>query len=317
MKNDLYIGYLKYSGQSVENGCLDAKKAAEALIGFDQALRFFVENDLPELKGKSFEIPVRIQAGSWEALIPTTIGQWITTAFGIAATAYLTGATSKLAEKDFKDKGLVDVFREALKMLQWIIRLSIHLKGVSVKAIKNIRWEDDNKTVLLPDINGKYIKVPTEVLQKYIQIPPKFLSKMARLIQADREMKIGVIENGIREEVNITITEKYFFTDEEADLTEIIFPELVHGQMVKLAGEITRGNEKTNSMGLEYNGHILSCNPDKGSIVAFKEALFSKCKVMGVISRVSESGLPDAKKPRIIFSQIIPLKPDDDNPTLF
>jgi hypothetical protein len=317
MKNDAYIGYLKYSGQSVENGCLDAKKTAEALIGFDQALRYFVENDVPELKGKSFEIPIRIRAGSWEALIPTTIGQWITTAFAIVATAYLTGAASKLAEKDFKDKGLLDVFRSALRMLQWIIRLGIHLKGVSVKAIKNIRWEDNNETVLLPDINGKYIRVPREVLQKYIQIPPKFLSKMARLIQADREMEIGVIENGTREEVRITISEKYFFTDEEADLTDAIFPELAHGQMVELIGEITRGNEKTNSIGLEYNGHILSCSPEKGSIVAFKEALFIKCKVIGVINRVSESGLPDAKKPRIIFSQIIPLKQDDDNPKLF
>jgi len=317
MQDDLYIGYLKYSGKSVESGCLDAKKAAEALIGFDQTLRYFVENDLPDLRGKQFEIPVRIQAGSWEALVPTTIGQWITAAMGITATAYLTSAASKLAEKDFKDKGLLDVFRDALKMLQWVIKLGIHLKGVSVKTLRNIRWDDNNKTVLLPDSQGKYIKVPTEVLQKYMIIPPKFLSKMAHLIQTDREMKIGVIENGARKEVNITMSEKYFFTDEEEDLTDMLFPELAHGKNVELIGWITRGNEKTNSIGFEYNGHILSCNPEKGSIVAFKNTLFSKCRIVGVINRVSESGLPDAKKPRIVFSQIIPLKSDDDNPKLF
>jgi len=317
MSDDQYIGYLKYAGKSVENGYLDAKKTAEALVGFDETLRYFVENDFPELKGKPFEIPVRIQSGSWEALIPVTIGQWVTTATGIAATAYLTSAAAKLAETDFKDKGIADVFRSALKMLQWIIRLSVHLKGISVKAVKNIRWEDNNEIVLIPDDVGNSIKVPRKVLQKYMEISPKFLSKMARLIQAEREMKIGVIENGKREEVNITISEKYYFTDEESDLTEAILPELVHGHSVELEGEITRGNEKTNSIGFEYQGHILTCHPEKGSIVAFKQALFRKCRISGVINRIAESGLPNSKKPRIVFTAIIPIDKDENVPELF
>jgi len=317
MEDSQYIGYLKYSGQSVEGGYLDARKTAEALIGFDESLRFFVEDDFPELKGRSFEIPVRIQTGSWEALIPTTIGQWIAVALGIVATSYLTGAASKLGENDFKDKHLVDVFRGALKMLQWCIRINIHLKGVSVKAIKNIRWENNNEIVSVPDSNGEYIKVPRKILQKYMEIPPKFLSKMARLIQAEREMKIGVIENGKREEVKVTISEKYYFTDEEGDLTEAVFPELIHGQNVELEGEITRGNEKTNSIGFEYQGHILTCYPEKGSIVLFKHALFRKCKISGAINRMSEAGLPDSKKPRIIFTTITPVDKEDNNLRFF
>lgn len=311
MKDELYIGYLKYSGQSVEGGYLDVKKMADALIGFDESLRFFVENDFPELKGKTYEIPVRIQAGSWEALIPVTIGQWIKTALGIAATAYLTGAAAKLAENDFKDKHVVDIFRSALKMLQWVIRLNVHLKGISIRAVKNIRWKDNNETVLIPDSNGKYIDVPIKVLQKYMEIPPKFLSKMARLIQAEREMRIGIIENGKREEVKVTISEKYYFTDEESDLTEAILPDLAHGQVIELEGEITRGNEKTNSIGFECQGHILTCYPERGSIVAYKDTLFRKCKISGVISRIAESGLPNSRKPRIIFSNITPLEEKD------
>ena len=45
MADDQYIGYLKYSGHSVNDGCLDARKAANALIGFDESLRFFIEDD--------------------------------------------------------------------------------------------------------------------------------------------------------------------------------------------------------------------------------------------------------------------------------
>ncbi len=317
MADDQYIGYLKYSGHAVEDGYLDAKKTAEALIGFDETLRFFVESDLPELRGKSFEIPVKIQAGSWEALIPVTIAQWVKTAIGSAVTAYLIKAASTVAQNDFKDKHLVDVFRDALKMLQWIIRLGIHLKGLSIKEIKGVRWENNNEIILIPDGKGEFIKVPKRVLEKYIAIPTKFLSKMARLIQAEREMKIGVIQNGKREEVGITYSEKYYFTNEEDDLIETILPELVHGKTIELEGETTRGNEKTNSMGFEYKGHVLNCIPEKGSIVSFKQTLFRKCRIVGVINRMSKSGLPNAKKPKIIFSQIIPLEPDDKNLKLF
>ena len=183
MADDQYIGYLKYSGHSVNDGCLDARKAANALIGFDESLRFFIEDDFPELKGKSFEIPVKIQAGSWEAFIPSTIAEWVGTAFGISGAAYLAAAASQIAQNDFKDKRIVDIFRDALRMLQWVVRLGIHLKGLSVKEIKGIRWKKDNTIALIPDGKGEFIEVPTEILEKYIKTPPKILSKMAKLIE--------------------------------------------------------------------------------------------------------------------------------------
>ena len=41
-QEEKYIGYLKYSGKSIEDGLLDARKSAEALLGFDEILRYFV-----------------------------------------------------------------------------------------------------------------------------------------------------------------------------------------------------------------------------------------------------------------------------------
>jgi len=302
MSETSYIGYLKYSGASVKDGYLDATKTAEALLGFDKALRFFVEDSLPELKGKPFEIPVRIQKGSWEALIPTSIGQWIAT-FGIATT------TNPFL--------FSDAFREALKMMQWAIQICVHLQGESVKTIRKIGW-GDNDTIPITNSAGKTLEVPKKYFDKYSEMPPKYLSQMARLVQDDREMKIGVMEGGRRVETGITMAEKYFFTEEEEELTEVLFPELVHGQVVNLNGVTTRGNLKTNSMGLEYKGHILSCTPERGSVAVFKHALYCTCTITGVVNRKSDfSGLLDAKKPKITFSSIVPINRKSSQLELF
>lgn len=38
-----YLGYLKYDGDAVEEGVMDARLSAEALLGFDEAFRYFVK----------------------------------------------------------------------------------------------------------------------------------------------------------------------------------------------------------------------------------------------------------------------------------
>ena len=60
-----YLGFLEYPGEQVAAGLLDARKSARALIGFDHALRFFLEREHPALRDVDFEIPVRVRTGSW------------------------------------------------------------------------------------------------------------------------------------------------------------------------------------------------------------------------------------------------------------
>ena len=55
MDDEKYLGYLKYSGELVDRGFFDARKSAQALIGFDEAIRFFVGEQTPELKQADFE----------------------------------------------------------------------------------------------------------------------------------------------------------------------------------------------------------------------------------------------------------------------
>ena len=122
MPNNEEIGFLKYQGKLVSDGIIEAKVAARALNGFDGALRFFINQEEPKLADIELPIPVQMRKGSWEIHIPSSVEQWILSGAGIAVTAYFTKAASKLAEKDFKDVGLKDVFKKALKGIQWLVR---------------------------------------------------------------------------------------------------------------------------------------------------------------------------------------------------
>jgi hypothetical protein len=85
----------------------------------------------------------------------------------------------------------------------------------------------------------------------------------------------------------------------------VLFPELKHGMNVVLDGEVTRGNETTNSIGFRYNDHILTAYPKTGSVVRYKSTLFLKAKIFGTISRVDELGKIAANRPKIIFDDIV------------
>jgi hypothetical protein len=115
---------IRYCGQLVEDGLLDARKSAQALYGFDEAVRFFAICQSSEFKDIDFDLPVRIRQGSWEALIPDAIF-WLKatvgTAVGAAATAYSIKAAQKMAEHDFDNIGLKTVLKKSLEAIQWVI----------------------------------------------------------------------------------------------------------------------------------------------------------------------------------------------------
>jgi hypothetical protein len=279
-----FIGYLKYTGSSVEEGFMDARKAARALLSFDEAIRFFVKEDISELANSDFEIPVRMRKGSWEALIPDTIGKWIMTGAGIAATTYITTGAKKLAENDFKDASLTKAFLKALLCIQWFIKIGKHLGTVAHKKFTNLRWQNGNQEVGIPNANNEYLFVPSGMINLFVISSPKMLVGIAELIESDRELHIGIIEAGKTIETSISIEHKFIFAPTDAP-DEILFPELKHGQYVELEGDITRGNENSNTLGFRYNDHILTCCPGHGSIVKYKETLFLRSKVIGSISR--------------------------------
>lgn len=311
-----YLGYLKYYGAKVDDGFLDAKKAANALIGFDEILRYFVYQESSSFQDIDFEIPVRIEKGSWLAYIPDTIQEWILTGGGLTATAYATTAAKKMAEHDFKEIGFKTIFKKAFKSICWVVKLASHLGTTKKENFENLKFRNNNTEVGILNEKGDLVYVPVETLELYKKCPDSLFSKVAQIIEEEREMEIGLKDSENTKAI-IKYTDKSIFHKEDEEDEEIVLPELIHGQNIELEGHTTRGNEKTNTLGFLYSEHVLTCKPKSGSIVSYKVNLFDNCLIKGVVDRLDKFGNFKEKKPRIIFTELIKIKPYNQQQTLF
>lgn len=91
------VGFIKYSGDGTTDGVIDAAAAGSALLGLDDALRFFNRQQSTDLSDVSYEIPVRTVAGSWKAIVLASVGAVV----GAFALSYARKAGEKMAENDF------------------------------------------------------------------------------------------------------------------------------------------------------------------------------------------------------------------------
>jgi hypothetical protein len=313
-EEEKYIGYIKYEGRLVEEGLMDARKQAQALLGFDYALRYFIGRQAPNFKNLDFEIPVRVQRGSWEALIPETAAGWVQAGLGVVATAYFAKAAQKMAEKDFSDFGIKDLFKNAISAIKWFAKIGKHMGDIAIRAFEDVKFSDDNQLIGIRNADGEYLYVPKEILDLYVSCSPRLLEKLAENIEDGRELKIGSISEGERDEVSITKDEKgIFYEGEEEPDEDFLFPELVHGDDIVLDGEVTRENKTSNSMGFKYEDHILTAYPESGNIVPYKPLLFLKCRLYGTVSRLDEKGRIAARRPKLVFSHLEPLETEDND----
>ncbi len=299
------LGYIKYSGKLVRDGYLDARKSAQALLGMDEAVRFFVFQQAPELRTADFEFPVKVKRGSWEIVI------------GGILLAYGAKAAQKMAENDFKNIGLIDVFKKALSAIQWMIRIGKHMGDLTIKKFENVKFKDNNTLIGIRNSQGEFLYVPKEFLEFYASASPNLLKKITEVVEEERSLSVGIYDGNAVIEETVTRRHRQIFTNEVEEPGEVLFPELEHGQAVMLEGELTRGNEMSNTVGIGYQGHILTGVPEVGSIVRFKPSLFLRCNIYGRVSREDEKGRLDARRPRIIFTRIESLESDDDNQQLF
>jgi len=303
-----FVGFVKYDGKRLESGAFDARKSAKALIGFDEALRHFILAQAPDLRDIEFEIPVRIERGSWIASIPTDISTLFQLGLGIAATAYVTNAAKKMAEKDFDGVGFKDIFKTALEALKWVARIGKHLGNLDKRQFDDVKFTENNEFIGIPNASGEYLFLPAKYLELYARCNPKILEKLAANIDTETTLSIGVVVDGKIDQEFITAREKSIFSDEDEELTdELLFPEFVHGAVVSLTGEVTRENKTSQSMGFKYQGHILTAYPESRNIVPYKPMLFETCRLVGVIDRIDEKGRIGAKRPKLIFSSLEPI----------
>ncbi len=317
MEDEKYIGYIKYSGESVKDGLFDMRKSAEALLGFDEILRYFILQEDPTLKEIDFEIPVRIRKGSWEALIPTGLAIWF-------AKDYLSSIAKEAGKNGFLDSGpakdLEKIFKVSIKSAQWIIKIASHVGSLTKRKFENIKFRNNNEQIGIPNDNNEYLYVPKKYFDLFEKCPENIFAKNSKIIEKERILEIGLYGQENVEKVIITEKEKSIFYT-QSNNNEIILPELKHDQFVELDGEITRATESTNSIGFRYKEHTLVCKPKSGDIAQFKNQIispesdhfFPKIKINGKVSRKDKNGDFKEKKPQIFFSKITPLITEEKN----
>ena len=181
-----FIGSMKFNGELVKDGFLDSKKSAQAILGFDEAVRFFILQQAPDLEEFEFEFPVKIQSGSWEVLIPGNIAEWIQTALGVGATGYVLKAVQKMADRDFENFGFKDLFIKALLAIQWTIKIGKHIGDLTIKTFTNLKFKNDNQEIGIPNSEGDYLFIPKEYFEYYIDTHPKLLSNIIELVDDER-----------------------------------------------------------------------------------------------------------------------------------
>ena len=308
-QEEKYIGYLRYSGKSIESGLLDARKAAEALLGFDQILRHFLLEEDPTLESIDFEIPVRIKHGSWEALIPEIIDKIISWETAMAVYGISTArkaATDGLFETGTA-KDIKALFRHSLKSIQWVIKITSH-------KFKNIKEEVNGQEtfIVITNDENQTLKIPKKYFDSFIKCPKGLFEKNARIVEPERTLELGLFENNKEVKVPISEKNKTLFYKKE-DKEEIILPELKHDQIISIEGEIVRATENRNSIGLSYKGYTLDCKPESGKIARYKNKivsreqghLFLKVCIQGKIDRMDGNR---EKRPVILFSKITEIK---------
>lgn len=306
------LGFIKYEGRLVAEGVMDARKQAGALLGLDQALRFFISKQVPELRDLDFEIPVKVEKGSWVALVPETAAGWAQAGLGVVATAYFTKAAQRMADRDFENVGFKDVLVNSISAIKWFAKIGKHLGSVAVKKFEDVIFASDNSLIGIKNSRGEVLYVPKDILDVYVSTSPKLLERIAINIEEGRELRIGSNVNGHVDEVVVDVRDKWIFCKSPEELEDgVTLPELVHGDEVVLEGEVTRENKTTNSMGFKYKGHILTSYPQMGSIVPYKDILFLKCRIYAVVSRMDEDGFITAKRPKLYFASIEPLGVQD------
>lgn len=302
---DSIVGYLKYEGISVQEGIMNAADIVSSLDGFSQAIQFYVKKTNSQYENIKLDIPVKVQQGCIEYIVP--ILKW-------SIVAYAAGAIAQIAQNDFKDVNSKDIFLFPIKCISYIIKIAKHLGRIEKNPKIHFSIQDPFVTIYNDD--GHKIIVPKDIFKLYLETPSYLLAKMANIVNSERILEVGYIdEKTTIHKETITCKEKHIFSDENEEGD--ILPELVHGANVEIEGEITKGNSSTNRLGIKYKEKILTCIPAQTSIKHYKDCIFRKCKIYGIIDRKDEFGNITEKKPKIIFFKLIPLEDSSIQPTLF
>lgn len=302
------VGYIKYSGRDVERGVIDAGSAGSALIGLDETLRYFNAQQSPDFANLQYDLPIQTRAGSWEVIV---LGG-LATVGGAFALGYAKKAGEKLAENDFKNVGLKDILTKSLSATKTLAKVVMHTRRSRGWESARFSMENVDAQVVLLNDHGRELFIPAEYFRWYQQMPPNLLVRMTSVVRKERVLSIGLAHDSPEDEVTVLEADKPLFeppSDDELE-EDFLFPELIHGNQATLEGRLIRGNEASNTVGLEYQGHVINCVPAHGSVRQYKPALFLRCRVTGRVNRLAKSRFVADRRPTLIVEKVVPLEKD-------
>jgi len=300
------VGFISYEWEGAPSGVIDASAGGQALLGLDDAIRYFNRRQSPGFGVTPYEIPVLTGSGSWIAVVLGVIAI-PATAFGMA---YAKKAGEKMAEKDFANIGFRDVASRSMDALVKLVRL-VKSKGGKLDVRKlEVTWSSDATEATIRTGDGDSFVVPAEYLQWYSSLPATTLKRLTSPVAPGRRMTVGARQSdGSIDTVSFEDRDRQLLVSNELEMeSEFLFPELEHGLEVVLEGIVTRGNQSTNSMGLQYQGHILNCTPETGSVKRFKPALFEQCRVYATVNRHVSSLTALDYRPTLLVSDVVSLE---------
>ena len=290
-----FLGYIRVDGPDIEGDHVDLQTIKHAVDGTDRMLRHFLGRHASLDPQAKVNFPIEIRRGCWEIVIPVTAA--LTYVVGRPVSTYLNEAAKELAKNDTHGKTTKDVIVAAIKSAQHAVRIAKHLGTMKHKHQLDARVRNADH-IEIKNSNGETVVVTKKALEDYQTAPKDTFSDLSYPAVNERSVRIGYVEAGKAVDQVITsgVRDIFYYPEEEK---EELFPELKHGMAVDLEGLVTRGNQRTNTIGFEYKGHILTCLPINNYVSNFLQAHYKKCTMRGMVSR--ENNGEEIGRPRIHF----------------
>lgn len=316
--------FIKFEGEDIVDGVLGARDSINALEGFDTLMRGLLEREIPELKSIQYDIPVKIQEGSWELSIPENIFEiagfvkkcGIPDLIGVSFFVYIMRMASIAADKGLLETGLARDLKKvipfAFEKIVWLVRYVKHL-GCFEKT-PDVSFAEDSRWVVIRNKEGRTLKFPYECLDFVMHCPKNAFYELVKPVNTKRRLRIAYKKDRQWHDEVIHDDERQLFVEEPSEEDEL--PELVDGIVTVVDGLIVRANEKDQSIGLQYHDHVITCKPGKGfTLASFKAAIISghsgrlyqtHVRITGLVERVTVDGRYKTK-PRIFINKMEPI----------
>jgi hypothetical protein len=323
---------MKYSWELVADGVLDARKSAQALLWFDNIMRFFLIKEEPIFSEMTINIPVKIKKWSREVIVPDLIEQYFTieSAFYTVMTIGWWAYIKSIGETAWKD-GFLETWpaKDIKRLFQWAF---IAIQRV-IKIIKHVGWfqrdvrsipifHNEKPYVQVFDNNSSILLVPKKYYEIYLDCPSTLFNLNADLVNEKTELSFSVFENSEEQKEIISVEDKDQFIEDVNWENEdnIVLPELEHWRYIELDWEISRISERHNNLWFSYMWHTITIKPRNWSLINFKNViiaesnqhLFPRVKVKWIIDRIDMHGNIKKKKPEIVFTEVISLERGDN-----